>query len=43
MEIEGYHIIDTELELVETYPETTTGYHGTVTVIFKLQKGKVQQ
>ena len=43
MEVEGYHIIDTELELVETYPETTVGYHGTVTVNFTLQKGTVQQ
>ena len=43
VEIEGYHIIDTELELVETYPETTVGYHGTVTVNFTLQKGTVQQ
>jgi hypothetical protein len=28
---------------VETWPESVTGYHGTVTVIFTLQKGKVQQ
>ena len=31
------------LDLVETYPETTVGYHGTVTVNFTLQKGTVQQ
>ena len=43
LEIEGYHIIGTELESVETWPESVTGYHGTVTVIFTLQKGKVQQ
>ena len=43
LEIEGYVVVDSELELVETYPESTTGYHGTVTVVFKLQKGKVQQ
>ncbi len=43
LEIEGYHIIDMDLDLIEAYPETTAGYHGTVTVIFKLQKGKVQQ
>ena len=43
LEIEGYYIIGTELESVETWPESVTGYHGTVTVIFTLQKGKVQQ
>ena len=43
LEIGGYCVIDTELELVETYPESITGYHGTVTVQFKLQKGMVQQ
>lgn len=38
LEIEGYGIVDTEIETVETEQETTTGYHGTVTVVFKLQK-----
>ena len=40
LEIEGYSIIDTEIETVETEQETTTGYHGTVTAIFKLQKAR---
>ena len=40
LEIDGYSIIDTEIETVETEPETTTGYHGTVTVVFKLQKAR---
>lgn len=40
LEIEGYSIIDTEIETVETEQETTTGYHGTVTVIVKLQKAR---
>lgn len=41
--IEGYRVIGMELDLIEAYPETTAGYHGTVTVVFRLQKGKVQQ
>jgi hypothetical protein len=43
LEIEGYKVIDVNLDLIEAYPETTAGYHGTVTVVFNLQKGKVQQ
>lgn len=43
LEIEGYQVIDLDIDLVEAYPESTAGYHGTVTVIFKLQKRKVQQ
>lgn len=40
LEIEGYSVVDTEIETVETEQETTTGYHGTVTVVFKLQKAR---
>lgn len=43
LDVDGYHIVGTELDSVEAYPESVTGYHGTVTVIFTLQKGKVQQ
>ncbi len=43
LDIEGYHVIDSELDMVEAFPEAVTGYHGSVTVVFKLQKGKVQQ
>lgn len=38
--IEGYSIIDTEIETVETEQDTTTGNHGTVSAIFKLQKAR---
>lgn len=40
LEIEGYSVIDTEIETVETEQESTTGYHGTVTAVFKLQKAR---
>lgn len=36
--VPGYTCISTSIDLVEAFPEETTGYHGTLTATFELQK-----
>lgn len=38
LELEEYTIIDCNINLVEDFPELTTGHHGVVTVDFTLQQ-----
>lgn len=38
IDVEGYECTADRVDLVEAFPEETTGYHGTMTVIFELQK-----
>lgn len=37
MELPQYKINNTTIDLVEDYPDLSTGYHGTVTVLFTIQ------
>lgn len=39
LNIEGYEVTDLVIDMVETYPEEITGYHGTITTLFTLTKG----
>lgn len=34
--IDGFDVMDAVIDLVETFPEQTTGYHGTVTLLYQL-------
>ncbi len=36
--VEGYKTISASIDVVEAFPELTTGYHGTLTVSFLLNK-----
>lgn len=38
IDVEGYDCTAERVDLVEAFQEETTGYHGTMTVIFELQK-----
>ncbi len=38
MKIPDYQVIETEIDMVEDFPELTTGYHGTLTARFLLQR-----
>ena len=37
MELPQYRINSTQIDLVEDFPEVSTGYHGTVTILFTIQ------
>lgn len=37
MELPQYRINSTQIDLVEEFPEVSTGYHGTVTILFTIQ------
>ena len=36
--VENYAVVDTNIDLAETFPEETTGYHGTLTASFTLSQ-----
>lgn len=38
LEVGNYQCISGSVDLVEAFPEETTGYHGTLTAVFELQK-----
>ncbi len=38
LELENFEVINCEVDLVETFPETTTGYHGTISLLFTLNR-----
>ena len=39
LNVTGYEVTDLVIDMVETYPEDITGYHGTITALFTLTKG----
>lgn len=38
MQLEAYHVVAVDIELVEAFPSDQYGYHGTVTAVFVLQQ-----
>lgn len=34
--VDGFDVMDAVIDLVEVFPEQTTGYHGTVTLLYQL-------
>lgn len=38
--VEGFKTMSASIDLVEAFPEQTTGYHGTLSASFELQKFK---